>query len=399
MKWVKAEDTRVPIKSWCDPIEAEALQQAKNLANLPFTFKHVALMPDCHTGYGMPIGGVLATNGVVVPNAVGVDIGCGMAFVQTNVPADALLGDKETLTSFVEHIKEEVPVGFNHHTKPVEWTGFYGAPDTQPVNQELDAATYQLGTLGGGNHFIELQESDSGFLCLMVHSGSRNFGYKIAKYYNKLAQKLCKMWYSNIPEFKGEGGLAFLPIESSEAKEYMASMNFALSFAQESRARMLAIAFKSLEGALHGYFHNLEATKEVNIHHNFAAWEHHSGKNVIVHRKGATKATKGLEGIIPGSMGTPSYIVRGLGNKDSFESCSHGAGRKMSRSAASKRLTIQDVRNAMGEITFEIGKDRKGRPDLSEAPQAYKDIDEVIEAERDLVEVLIKLKPLAVVKG
>jgi len=233
----------------------------------------------------------------------------------------------------------------------------------------------------------------------MVHSGSRNFGYKIAKHYNKLAQKLCKMWYSNIPEFKGEDGLAFLPIESPEAKEYLDSMNFALSFAQESRARMLAIAFKSLEGALYGYFHNPEVTKKVNIHHNFAAWENHFGKNVIVHRKGATKATKDLEGIIPGSMGTASYIVRGLGNKDSFESCSHGAGRIMSRREAQRKLTIHDVRNAMGNIVFKVGKDRKGRADLSEAPQAYKNIDAVIDAEKDLVEILIKLRPLAVVKG
>lgn len=399
MKWVKAEDTRVPIKSWCDPIEDSALEQAKNLANLPFTFKHVALMPDCHTGYGMPIGGVLATNGVVVPNAVGVDIGCGMGFIETNVPTDAFLNEKDPLIEFVERIKSEIPVGFNHHVKPVDWEGFRSAPDTAPVRQELGSAMYQLGTLGGGNHFIELQESDRGFLCLMVHSGSRNFGYKIAKHYNNTAQKLCKMWYSNIPEFKGEDGLAFLPIETPEAKEYLESMNFALTFARESRERMMLKAFEILSRLLHGYFHNPEATKEVNIHHNFAAWENHSGKNVIVHRKGATKATKGLEGIIPGSMGTASYIVRGLGNKESFESCSHGAGRKMSRAAASKKLSIQDVRTAMGDIAFEIGKDRKGRPDLSEAPQAYKDIDEVIEAEKDLVEVLIKLRPLAVVKG
>lgn len=399
MKWVIKDDLRVPIKSWCEPLEKSALAQAKNLANLPFTFKHVALMPDCHTGYGMPIGGVLATNGVVVPNAVGVDIGCGMGFIETNVPADAFGDNKELLIEFVERIRELVPVGFAHHTKPLEWDGFYEAPETRPVNQELDAATYQLGTLGGGNHFIELQKSNTGYLCLMVHSGSRNFGYKVAKYYNKLAQNLCKRWYSDIPAFKGEDGLAFLPMETPEAKEYMDSMNFALAFAKESRARMMERAFSVFSKLLYGFWNNPEAKREVNIHHNFAAWENHFGQNVIVHRKGATKATLDLSGIIPGSMGTSSYIVRGLGNKNSFESCSHGAGRTMSRGDAKRKLTIHDVRNAMGDIVFEIGKDRKGRPDLSEAPQAYKDIDAVIEAEKDLVEVLIKLRPLAVVKG
>lgn len=401
MKWVKAKDTRIPIKSWCETLDEEAEKQAIELANLPFAFKHVALMPDCHGGYGMPIGGVLATNGVVIPNAVGVDIGCGMGFFETNIEADEVItASRDLLHKFTHELKRAIPVGFNHHKTSQGWEDFSRAPDTPPVKRELESARYQLGTLGGGNHFIELQKADTGKLCLMVHSGSRNFGYKIAKYYNKLAQQLCKRWYSNIPEPKGEGGLAFFPIETPEAKAYLESMNYALAFAKESRAHMMNTAVNALSKLLKDELSlDLSLGLEVNIHHNFAAWENHYGKNVIVHRKGATQARKDQLGIIPGSMGTSSYIVQGLGNPESFESCSHGAGRKLARGKANRTLTMEDVEEVMGDIVFEIGRDRKGRPDLSEAPQAYKDIDEVIEAEKDLVEVVIKLKPLAVVKG
>ena len=358
-------------------------------------------MPDTHQGYGMPIGGVIATKKVVIPNAVGVDIGCGMGFFETNIDADEVVtAPDDFLRKFVQELKRSIPVGFHHHKIAQKWEGFNRAPQTPPVKQELESARFQLGTLGGGNHFIELQRSDTGKLCLMVHSGSRNFGYKIAKYYNALAQKLCKRWYSNIPEFKGEDGLAFLPIETLEAKAYLDSMNYALDFAKESRAHMMNTSINILSKLLKSELSlDLSLGREVNIHHNFAAWENHYGKNVIVHRKGATQARKDQFGIIPGSMGTSSYIVRGLGNSESFESCSHGAGRKLARGKANRTLTMTDVEKAMGDIVFEIGVDRKGNPDLSEAPQAYKDIDEVIDAEKDLVEVVTKLQPLAVIKG
>jgi tRNA-splicing ligase RtcB len=400
MEWVKTDGVRVPIKSWCKNIENGAMEQATNLANLPFAFKHVALMPDAHSGYGMCIGGVLATNGVVIPQAVGFDIGCGMGFVETNIDADEVVTHPDNiLREFVRNIKLQTPVGFRHHDEPQNWDKFGEAPNTAPVQQELESAKRQLGTLGSGNHFQELQKSNTGKLCIMVHSGSRNFGLKIAKYYNDVAVKLCDMWYSAVPT-KGQDGLAFLPMETPEAKEYMESMNFALDFAQENRRRMMNVAIESLSLLLKGKMGvDMALGHSVNIHHNFAAWEHHFGKNVIVHRKGATQAKKGQLGIIPGSMGTASYIVRGLGNRESFESCSHGAGRVMARGVANKTLTMDQVESAMGDIVFEIGTDRKGRPDLSEAPQAYKDIDEVIESEKDLVEVVTKLEPLAVVKG
>jgi tRNA-splicing ligase RtcB len=401
MEWVKTDGLRIPIKSWCKDVEDGAMEQATNLANLPFAFKHIALMPDCHSGYGMPIGGVLATIGTVVPNAVGVDIGCGMGFVETDIDADEVTTHPGNIPrEFVRNIKMLIPVGFSHHDKPQPWDKFGEAPTTVPVQNELDRARYQLGTLGGGNHFIELQRADNGKLCLMVHSGSRNFGYKIAKHYNVLAQNLCKKWHSAIPPFKGEDGLAFLPMDTHEGREYMESMQFALSFAAENRRRMMDIAIESMS-RLSKFALSWDMTigRQVNIHHNFAAWENHFGKNVIVHRKGATQAKKDQFGIIPGSMGTPSYIVKGLGNRDSFESCSHGAGRVMARGEANRTLTIEAVKEAMGDIVFEIGTDRKGRPDLSEAPQAYKDIDTVINAEKDLVKVVLKLQPLAVVKG
>ena len=414
MKWVKTGvallkkgsddlemvDLRVPIKSWCYNIEMSAMIQAANLANLPFAYRHLALMPDCHTGYGMPIGGVLATDGVVIPNCVGFDIGCGMGFVETNINADEVITHPDSLLrEFVHNIKLQIPVGRNHHDKPQNWDRFADAPGTTPVQEQLESAARQLGTLGSGNHFIELQKSDTGKLCLMVHSGSRNFGYKIAQHYNQVAVDLCKTWYSPVP-IKGDDGLAFLPMETKEAKEYMESMNFALDFAQASRQHMMDVAAESLSLLLKGKLGvDMVLGSQINIHHNFAAWEHHFGRNVIVHRKGATQAKKDQLGIIPGSMGTSSYIVRGLGNRESFESCSHGAGRVMARGVANKTLTMEQVESAMGDIVFEIGTDRKGKPDLSEAPQAYKDIDEVIESEKDLVEVVTKLEPLAVVKG
>jgi len=394
MEWVNTEG-RIPIKSWCADVDESTMRQANNLANLPFAFRHVALMPDGHFGYGMPIGGVLATLGVVIPNCVGVDIGCGMSFVSTNVPAEAATA--ELRKAWTHSVKRDVPVGFNHHRTEQDWPGFADMPDCIPSSIHGKAA-YQLGTLGGGNHFIELQKNDEGKLCIMVHSGSRNFGYRLAKRYNDIAKDLCDRWYSPIPT-KGEDGLAFLPMETDEAKEYFTVMNYALEFAFESRKRMLEAASSALVHLLPAENAGVSFGEMINIHHNFAAWEHHYGKNIIVHRKGATQAKKGQLGIIPGSMGTSSYIVRGLGNKESFESCSHGAGRVMGRGDANRKLTMDAVKDAMGDIVFEIGKSRGGKPDLSEAPQAYKDIDAVIAAESDLVEVVTKLSPLAVVKG
>jgi len=380
----------VPIKSWCEDLEPGAAEQAHYLAIHPSMFHHVALMPDCHQGYGMPIGGVIACRDVI-PNAVGVDIGCGMVAVDTGLLAAAC--DTDLLKHIMGEIRKVVPVGFSHQDKVQEWSGFDDCPDISILKTELEKAMRQLGTLGGGNHFIELQAGDKGNLWIMIHSGSRNFGYKIAKHYNKLAQDLCTRWHSVVCPFIGEDGLAFLPHGSSEAKEYIEAMNYAMAFAAENRWMMIRKVI-SIMGISDRDCH------AVNIHHNYAVMENHFKQNVWVHRKGATSAQEGQLGIIPGSMGTSSYIVKGKGNADSFNSCSHGAGRCMGRKQASRTLTVEECDKAMEGIIYgRWGTDRKGNTDLGEAPQAYKDIDVVMKAQEDLVDIVERLTPLAVIKG
>ena len=389
------EGKNVPIKSWCNEPEEGAIQQAYNLSSLPFIFKQVCLMPDTHQGYGMPIGGVIATKGVVIPNAVGVDIGCGMIAVKTtaiDITQDDIKnvfgGSKENQGG----IRSSIPTGFNHHSKKQEWDGFNIAPDIKIIQQELESAKKQLGTLGGGNHFIEIQKGSDGFIWVMIHSGSRNFGYKIAKTYNKLAQDLCARWYSDIPPLKGEDGLAFLPMDTTEGQEYIQAMNYALEFALENRKRMMECVKSEFVRVLHCEFED-----EINIHHNYAKIEHHFNSNVMVHRKGATSAYKGQYGIIPGSQGTASYIVKGKGTEDSFKSCSHGAGRKMSRKKARATLNFEEEKSKLDNQG--IIHSLRQKNNLDEASSAYKDIDVVMDEQKDLVDIVVELKPLAVIKG
>ena len=405
MKWVKFDDSmKIPVKSWCEEIEPDALKQAANLAAHPATFHHIALMPDCHVGYGMPIGGVIACEDVVIPNAVGVDIGCGMVAVETSVPAE-LFADMSKRRAVMNTVKALVPVGEGvSRREPEEWDGFEQyiesfKGETQPQwPSRLDRCN--LGTLGGGNHFLEMQRDEAGMIWLMIHSGSRNLGYRIASLYHGQAKKLNQQFHVNLPD----SDLAFLPVKSEEGHNYIRDMNFALRYALENRRRMM----QEFKQALIETAGSAGFKKEVNIHHNYASMEEHFGKKVWVHRKGATSAMKGETGIIPGSMGTSSYIVRGLGNADSFMSCSHGAGRKMGRGEASRNLSVDECDRAMNGIAFDRwsklrskwkkGGD-KGLLDLSEAPLAYKDIDEVIKSELDLIEPVVKLSPLAVVNG
>ncbi|MFC1498574.1 RtcB family protein [Verrucomicrobiota bacterium] len=389
MKWEKT-DTRIPIKSWCKAVDKEAMTQAENLTALPVTFKHVALMPDCHVGYGMPIGGVIACEDAVIPNAVGVDIGCGMLAAQTDYSAEKLT--EGMIKKIMGETRNLIPVGFNHHEKPQSWDGWESAPlKSPPVCRELESAKKQLGTLGGGNHFIEIQHGNDGFMWLMIHSGSRNFGLKIADHYHKLARKSCDTRGIELPS----KDLAWLPCEAREAQEYLAAMNFALKFAAQNRELMMKRFSDIVCGRL-----GCSIKQTINIHHNYCSREKHFGRMVMVHRKGATAALKGQLGVIPGSMGASSYIVRGSGNPDSFMSCSHGAGRCMGRKEACRVLAVEECDKAMEGIIYgRWGRNRKGQPDLSEAPQAYKDIDEVIAAQADLVEVVARLRPLGVIKG
>ena len=379
----------IPIKLWLDDIEEGALKQAHNLSNLPFAFKHVALMPDSHEGYGMPIGGVLATKGVIIPNAVGVDIGCGMCAVKTTLNEIKV----ETIKQIMSGIRSRIPLGFNHHKKRKDESLMPEVDIVEGgvVEKQYQSALKQLGTLGGGNHFIEIQKGSDGYIWIMVHSGSRNIGLKVAEYYNRQARKLNERWFSGI---NPKWDLAFLPIEEPLAKDYMNEMKYCVEFAFASRKLMMQEIKEVFSEEFGDRFAELEF---INIAHNYAAWENHFGENVIVHRKGATRAYEGEIGIIPGSQGTKSYIVQGKGNPESFKSCSHGAGRVMSRKKAIREL----------DLDAEIAKlDQKGiihgirhKSDLDEASSAYKDIDVVMQNQNDLVDILVELTPLAVVKG
>lgn len=373
---------QIPIKSWATELEEGALNQATNLSNLSFAHSHIALMADAHVGFGMPIGGVLASKGVVIPNAVGVDIGCGIIAAKTDIKNIK----KEQIKNIVDKGHRTIPMGFKHHKNPRFWEGFNRPPSSEIIRSELDSARNQLGTLGGGNHFMTMEQGSDGHVWLMVHSGSRNFGYKIAEYYNNIAKKVNEKIKLVPPKQDLDG----LYIDSEEGQEYFRAMNYALEFAAENRRQLLE-QFYNIFRKETGSKKILE---QVAIHHNYAAIEKHFGEEVIVHRKGATRAGLGELGIIPGSMGTPSYIVEGLGNDESFHSCSHGAGRVMSRRQANRTITKEVAEKAMKGIVY------KGfRKDLSEAPMAYKDIEEVMDNQKDLVKRVVKLTPLGVLKG
>jgi tRNA-splicing ligase RtcB len=392
---VFAENIRVPIKSWCSNPEIGAMEQAEHLANLPFVFKHISLMPDTHEGYGMPIGGIIATEGVVVPNAVGVDIGCGMCAVKTPWKIEEI--SKDQLRNIMGIIRKTVPVGFKHHANPLDISEMPIINSNPTINMEIvdrefENARTQIGTLGGGNHFIEIQADTEDNVWVMLHSGSRNIGLKVAKYYNDLAVSLNKQWHSAIPT-KWE--LAFLPLDSDFGQQYLAEMKYCVDFALANRKLIMNRIADAFEDVIKWKRVNL--LEEINIAHNYAIMENHFGRNVLIHRKGATLARKGTIGIIPGSMGSSSYIVEGLGNKDSFESCSHGAGRKMGRNEARRSLNLD------GEI--KILEDQgiihgiRNIQDIDEATGAYKNIDEVMAEQSDLVNIIVKLRPLAGIKG
>ncbi len=396
MKQVISTENK-PIKLWLEDIDPLALAQAKNLANLPFVHKHVAIMPDAHCGYGMPIGGVLAAKGVVVPNAVGVDIGCGMCAVKTSLTEISTEELKQILGSAKQSrgIRAKIPVGFKHHDKAQNEALM---PDKEVlaslaksrVAELYQGALKQLGTLGGGNHFVEIQKGDDGHIWLMVHSGSRNLGLKIANYYNQVAVKLNEQYFSQVPK-KWE--LAFLPLNSQAGQDYMIEMRYCVDFALANRRLMIERAKETICEVM-GKVHFEEM---INIAHNYAAVENHFRENVVVHRKGATRAREGEKGIIPGSQGSASYIVTGKGNPESFSSCSHGAGRKLGRKQAERSLDLAAEKKRLDELGVIHGL--RSKRDLDEAPGAYKDISVVMANQQDLVDIDVELTPLAVMKG
>jgi tRNA-splicing ligase RtcB len=385
---IESKKYSFPVRVWADFVEDSAMVQINNLAQLPFAFHHVAIMPDVHMGYGMPIGGILATDMVVIPNAVGVDIGCGMCAVETSLVSIT----KDDLKEIMGEIRKAVPVGFSHHEKQQDLSlmptvGEF--PEMPIVTRQYESATKQIGTLGGGNHFIEIQRGSDGHIWIMIHSGSRNLGKQVADYYNKAAVELNTEWLSPVPK---EWQLAFLPIESAVGIEYLAEMNYCVNFALANRKLMMDV--------ICGIFYTKTGCNfkpMINIAHNYATMENHFGRNVMIHRKGATLAREGTIGIIPGSMGSKSYIVRGKGNPDSFCSCSHGAGRKMSRTAAQKELSLENEISNLDSQGIVHGL--RNVKDLDEATGAYKDIDSVMANQSDLVDIMVELKPLGVIKG
>ena len=381
-----------PVKIWTDNVEESALRQIENLTTLPFLFHHLAIMPDVHAGMGMPIGGVLACKDAVIPNAVGVDIGCGMCAVKTNwkvseIPTNVIR--KEIMRG----IRQRIPLGMDHHKNPQDERYLPEGHDIdklEVVRRRQNSVRHEVGTLGGGNHFIELQKDEDDTLWIMIHSGSRNLGKQVGDYYNKIAATLNARWHSAVsPDIR----LPFLARESKEFGMYWDEMKYCVDFALCNRKLMMERIEEVIADSLKG----IEFEPMINIAHNYAAMEHHFGQNVIVHRKGATLAREGVVGIIPGSQGTASYIVEGLGNPDSFCSCSHGAGRVMSRSMAIKTLDMQQEVSQLEAkgIVHAI----RSQADMQEASGAYKDIEEVIANELDLVKVKTRLLPVAVIKG
>ena len=380
------------VKIWAKAVDPHAWKEIMNLSSLPFVFHHLAFMPDIHGGMGMPIGGVLATKNVIIPNAVGVDIGCGMCAVKTDWKVADISSDI-LRKKIMSGIRERIPVGFDHHKDLQDDALMPQGHDMDKltiVKAQYTAARHQIGTLGGGNHFIELQKDPEDNLWIMLHSGSRNLGFKVAEYYNKLALEVNSQNYSVVrPEMQ----LAFIWQRTPLFGAYWSEMKYCVDFAFCNRSLMMQRIQDVIADALPG----VTFEPIINIAHNYAAIEHHFGEDVIVHRKGAVRARAREIGIIPGSQGTKSYIVEGLGNPDSFDSSSHGAGRLMSRTAAINELSLKDEVEKLESqgIVHAI----RCKKDLEEAPGAYKDIDEVMANQKDLVKIVTELTPIAVVKG
>jgi tRNA-splicing ligase RtcB len=387
---------KVPIKNWCGNPEPAALEQAVNVSNHPAIAGHVALMPDLHPGYGMPIGGVAVLKDAVSPNMVGVDIACGMMANKFDFKADWL--SHEDMIRIMCEIRNHVPMGMKHQKDNSVFkkeakdlidkhkTGIRSFEKGAGL-VSFDAVAEQLGTLGGGNHFIEMQADEEGFMWFMLHSGSRNIGKCVCDKFNRMAKELNARHKIKLPV----PDLAFLPTDSEEGREYLSLLDFCMDFSYLNRECMLKQIEESLKKVVGKIPHTVG---KINIHHNYAALEEHFGEKVWVHRKGATCATEGKIGIIPGSMGTSSYIVKGKGNEEAFLSCSHGSGRVMGRNVAAKTFTMEQFRKSMQGIVFNCSEKF-----LDESPMAYKDINSVMDEQKDLVDVVHRLRPLAVEKG
>jgi tRNA-splicing ligase RtcB len=400
---VIASEGGVPIKAWTRgvPVEEEAARQLRNVARLPFIHRWVAAMPDVHWGIGATVGSVIPTVGAVIPAAVGVDIGCGMMAVQTTLTANDL---PESLREVRTAIERAVPHGraprgrdhgaWEHPPAPAQavWEELEPRFDAivakHPAIRQSNHLAH-LGTLGTGNHFIETCLDEADRVWFMLHSGSRGVGNKIGSYFIELAKKDMRKWFVNLPD----EDLAYFPEGTEHFREYVEAVEWAQTFAMTNRRLMMDAVVRAV-ASVPGIPPFASHAEAVNCHHNYVAREHHYGANVLVTRKGAVRARLGDLGIIPGSMGSRSYIVRGKGNPESFTSCSHGAGRAMSRAAAKRRFTLEDHAEATKGVEC-----RKDADVIDETPGAYKSIDAVMEAQKDLVDIVHTLRQVVCVKG
>jgi tRNA-splicing ligase RtcB len=385
---LKGKHVDVHLWTPLEEVESEALTQLRNISALPWVFKHVAAMPDVHFGKGATVGSVIAMKDAVAPAAVGVDIGCGMAAVETSLVAGDLPDNLDAIRSAVE---AAIPVGHESHktvqkeTRQHPLFNAFDALDPKVATSEMrQKAMLQLGTLGGGNHFIELCLDTRSRVWLMLHSGSRNIGKTLAEVHIARARKLAHNAALPDPD------LAVFLAGTPEMAAYRHDLFWAQRYAFANRERMLSL----YEDVLRAMFPQIDFAQPILCHHNYVAEETHFGEHVLVTRKGAIRAGKGDLGIIPGSMGTRSYIVRGLGNSEAFESASHGAGRRMSRGAAKRRFNLRDLEAQTQGVAC-----RKDAGVLDEIPGAYKDIDRVMAQQADLVEVVAELKQVMCVKG
>lgn len=391
-------DTPVPVHIWTDEIEQQAMNQLRNIASLPFVHHHVAAMPDVHLGIGATVGSVIPTHKAIVPASVGVDIGCGMMAVETDLNARDL---PDNLSGVRSAIEAAVPVGFGMH--PVKRVPEQAAstvgdglekilqrhPKLAPKRNQGKPQKWarQIGTLGGGNHFIEVCLDTKGQVWIMLHSGSRGIGNQIGRYFISAAKEELLRRDVNLPD----RNLAWLDEGTESFDDYVFAVQWAQDYAATNREVMMGNVVKALRKTLPAF--EVQAAA-INCHHNYVAKERHYGADVYVTRKGAIRAGAGELGIIPGSMGARSYIVRGRGNAEAFHSCAHGAGRKMSRTQARKRFSHRDLENQTRGVEC-----RKDKGVVDEIPAAYKDIDQVMANQEDLVEVVATLKQVVCVKG
>jgi tRNA-splicing ligase RtcB len=409
---------------WVDDgskVEDTCYQEARGLSRLPFIDSHVALMADCHaSGFGMPIGGVIATKDVIIPEAVSNDIGCGVAFKQTDIPVDVLnieTGSGTLGQMLVGSIMRDLPTGFQHQdpennkgdkeleniieeylSETIPHIGGILKFKPEGMREIVEEAYEIVGTLGGGNHFLEFQKNENDKIGIMIHTGSRSVGAKIHKYFNTLAKELNEKWYVDV--ISDDIVMPFLPVDSKEGQQYLKWMRFALEIAEINRKKIMELAESKFKELLDKYteYEDYEVTIDINVHHNYADIENVGGENYWIHRKGAVRAREKDIVPIPGAMGSYSYICKGKQNPLSYHSCSHGAGRLMTRTSALEKYSTQETMEDLKDKDVILGKKDKSKV-ADEYYKAYKDIEEVIDNQKDLIQPISKLETVLVIKG